>query len=80
MDKYLFVNVLLYTSAIVYIFSVTKPGLLDKHMSRYLHLKVPVLGEKLDIIGGNHTGIFITAVHFPTTEFAEGDQIKSVSV
>ena len=42
-------------------------------------VKQPILNDKFEIIGGNHTGIFISKVN-KTCEVVTGDQIKEVRI
>jgi len=43
-------------------------------------IKFPVLSEKrLEIVGGNHIGYFISKVNFDTQDFCVADKLLSVS-
>ncbi|WAQ95314.1 CAR11-like protein, partial [Mya arenaria] len=55
---------------------IKKPGLPEKAMNIFRDIKFPVFGEKrLEIIGGNHTGFFISKVNFETQNFSTADKI-----
>ncbi|XP_052760528.1 uncharacterized protein LOC128203231 isoform X2 [Mya arenaria] len=58
---------------------IKKPGLPEKAMNIFRDIKFPVFGEKrLEIIGGNHTGFFISKVNFETQNFSTADKILSI--